>query len=90
MEEIVNAWLQWATPGVMLALAGLGWKMVHHLRRDLAGRMDRLDNRMDRMESGLHDVDKRLAVVETTVGHMDRRLERLEPRVAPPVPASER
>ena len=43
---------------------------------------------MDRPESGLHDVDKRLAVVETTVGHMDRQLERLEHWEPPPAAAT--
>lgn len=88
--------LQWATPTVMLALAGFGWKMMRDLRVDLGRRMDRLDARIDRIEIALHEVDKRLAVLETRVGHVERRLdqmdqrllrlEQVEPQPAPPVP----
>lgn len=73
--------LQWATPTVMLALAGFGWKMMRDLRVDLGSRLDRLETRIDRLESALHDVDKRLAVLETRVGHVERRLDQMDRRL---------
>lgn len=49
----MNEWLQWATPGVMIALAGLGWRMLHSLS-------ERIDSLSDRVNS----IDRRLARIE--------------------------
>ena len=54
----------WAVIGVGVALAGLQWRMYASLSASLNGRMDRIEARMDRMQTDLTSVKERLLRIE--------------------------
>ena len=54
----------WAVIGVGAALAGLQWRMYANLSASLNGRMDRIEARIDRVQTDLTSVKERLSRIE--------------------------
>lgn len=61
----------WISPALLLAIAGLGWRIFRTAKDDIGSRIDRIEDRIKAVEedlkgvvSLLHDVDKRVAVIE--------------------------
>ncbi len=65
-----------------IGLAALMVTLVAWLRIDMGGRMDRLDERMDRIEATLSEHGERLARIEAVQTEQGERLTRVEATLA--------